>query len=323
MEGEESLDLDQTTEEGAANINDPISEEEWDSLIPRGKETKNSWWDRVGNRFKKFNKRLKDTLWNGRDRWNEQRTEYIQLHNLYEYEDENEEAIETIKNRYPDADTEKFITGVNEYGQITVKLARKIGKNKPRTYVLGDPKTNKTLKEYLGKSAYEKNVDNLEEINKNDQANEQDRAILEDQNSSDADKEAARSRIDDREAQNESLEQENEELEERLTLKEKVKCIFKKYGVTVVGVALAASAVIVAIVEALSKRLAQVASGVKNGLKAIGKKLAEILPSALGAIVSFLFKSAGEVVSFIGRNAWLLIVAVVIFLIERVKKSSK
>ena len=60
MEGEESLDLDQTTEEGAANINDPISEEEWDSLIPRGKETKNSWWDRVGNRFKKFNKSIRD-----------------------------------------------------------------------------------------------------------------------------------------------------------------------------------------------------------------------------------------------------------------------
>ena len=176
----------------------------------------------------------------------------------------------------------------------------------------------------MGKSVYEKTVGNDEEINKNDQANEQDRAILEDQNSSDANKEAARSRIDDREAQNESLEQENEELEERLTLKEKVKRIFKKYGVTVVSIALGAAAIITAINEALSKRLAQVASGVGNGLKAIGKKLAEILPpSALGAIVSFLFKSAGEVVSFIGKNAWLLIVAVVVFLIERVKKSSK
>ena len=106
-------------------------------------------------------------------------------------------------------------------------------------------------------------------------------------------------------------------------MKEKVKCIFKKYGVTVVGVALAASAVIVAIVEALSKRLAQVANGVGNGLKALGKKLAELLPSALSAILSFFLKTAGEAIGFLAKNAWLLIVAVVIFLIERVKKSTK
>ena len=117
------------------------------------------------------------------------------------------------------------------------------------------------------------------------------------------------------------LEQENEALEERLTLKEKVKRIFKKYGVTVVGVFLATSAIITAIVEILSRRLGQVANGVGNGLKALGKKLAEILPSALGAVVSFIFKSAGEVVSFIGKNAWLLIVAVVVYLIEKVKSS--
>ena len=313
---EGGIDFDPTTDD--SNIND-----DYDSLQPYEDETEDTWWKRVGPRMREFSTDLIKKIWKGkRKQWDE--TEYVQLQNLREYEDEHEEAIKTIKERYPDADTEKFITGVNKYGQITVRLKQlKVGKNDTRAYVLGDKKTNKTLKSYLGKSAYEKTVGNDEEINKNDQANEQDRAILEDQNSSDADKEAARSRIDDREAQNESLEQENEELEERLTLKEKVKRIFKKYGVTVVSVSLVAGAVIAAIVEALSKRLAQVASGVGNGLKAIGKKLAEILPSALGAIVSFLFKSAGEVVSFIGRNAWLLIVAVVIFLIERVKKSSK
>ena len=57
-----------------------------------------------------------------------------------------------------------------------------------------------------------------------------------------------------------------------------------------------------------------------NGLKEVGKKLANILPGLIGTIISFIFKAAGEVISFLGKNAWLLITAVVIFLVERISK---
>ena len=56
----------------------------------------------------------------------------------------------------------------------------------------------------------------------------------------------------------------------------------------------AAGVVIGAIVSNLSKGLSKLGKGVGNGLKAIGKKLGEILPGMVGAIVSFLFKTAGR-----------------------------
>lgn len=70
------------------------------------------------------------------------------------------------------------------------------------------------------------------------------------------------------------------------------------------------------------KGLKSVAIGIGNGLQTLGKKIAGILPGLLGAIVSFVFRAAGQVISFLGKNAWLLIVAVAVFLIERVTKRS-
>ena len=60
-----------------------------------------------------------------------------------------------------------------------------------------------------------------------------------------------------------------------------------------------------------------------NGLADIGKKLASILPGMIGAIVSFLFKTAGSVLGFLAEHAWLLILAVVAFLIEGCTKKNK
>ena len=73
----------------------------------------------------------------------------------------------------------------------------------------------------------------------------------------------------------------------------------------------------------LKKGLTNVAKGVGNGLKAIGKKIGDILPGMIGAIASFIFKTAGEVIGFLGKNAWLLIVAVVIYLVEQFKKKKR
>ena len=89
--------------------------------------------------------------------------------------------------------------------------------------------------------------------------------------------------------------------ENRMSLKERIKTIF-------------------AIASHLKNGLATLGRGVGDGLKAIGKKLGQILPGMLGAIVSFIFRTAGEVLGFLGKHAWLLIVAVVMYVIEQFKK---
>ncbi len=64
------------------------------------------------------------------------------------------------------------------------------------------------------------------------------------------------------------------------------------------------------------------AIGIGNGLQTLGKKIGNILPGLFDSIVSYLFRAAGQVISFLGKNAWLSITAVVVFLIEQVPKRS-
>mgnify|MGYP001794895993 CR=1 FL=1 len=116
------------------------------------------------------------------------------------------------------------------------------------------------------------------------------------------------------------LERENEEIEQRMYLRDKIKAIFKKYGFTAFDVLTPVGVVIGVIVSNLKCGLTTLRKGVGNGLKSIGKKLGEILPGMVGAIASFIFKTAGGVIGFLGKNAWLPIVAVVVYAIEQLKK---
>ena len=43
----------------------------------------------------------------------------------------------------------------------------------------------------------------------------------------------------------------------------------------------------------------------------------------IGAIASFIFKTAGEAVGFLVKHAWLLILAAVTIMIEKFKKRNK
>ena len=116
------------------------------------------------------------------------------------------------------------------------------------------------------------------------------------------------------------LEAENERIEERMSLRDRVKFIFKKYGFTVFAVVSAVGLVIGVIVSNLKKGLTSLGKGVGGALKTIGKKIGEILPGMIGAIASFVFKTAGEAVGFLAKNAWLLILAAVTIMIEKFKK---
>ena len=129
-------------------------------------------------------------------------------------------------------------------------------------------------------------------------------------------RDAIDSEIEEIRSENDQLEQENEVIEERMSLRDRVK-------ITVFSVVTAVGVVIGVIVSNLKKGLTNVAKGVGNGLKAIGKKIGDILPGMIAAIASFIFKTAGEVIGFLGKNAWLLIVAVVLYLVEQFKKKKR
>ena len=111
--------------------------------------------------------------------------------------------------------------------------------------------------------------------------------------------------------------------ERLLSLRDRIKEIFKKHGFTVIAVATAIGTVIGVIVSNLKAGLTKVAKGVGDGMKELGKKLGEILPGMIGAIASFLFRTAGEVIGFLAKNAWLLIVGLVVLAVEQFKKKSR
>ena len=105
-----------------------------------------------------------------------------------------------------------------------------------------------------------------------------------------------------------------------MSLRDRIKEIFKKHGFTAVAVITAVSVVISAIMSNLKKGLTTLGKWLENGLKDIGKKVGEILPGMVGSIARFIFKTAGEVVGFLGKHAWLLIVAFVLYAVEQFKR---
>ena len=149
------------------------------------------------------------------------------------------------------------------------------------------------------------------------------RLVLEDENASSSEREAAKKQVEQDERALERINEDMEREEQKLPLRERVKNIFKKYGWTLQAVALAVGIVLSALALAATNGLKAGTKAIGNGLKAIGKKLGSLLPGLIGSIVSYIFKAAGQVFSFLGEHAWLLILAVVAFFMERLLKRRK
>ena len=144
--------------------------------------------------------------------------------------------------------------------------------------------------------------------------------VLEDENASASEREAAQKEVEQDERALERVNEDMEREEQKLPLRERVKKIFKKYGWTLQAVALAVGIVLSALALAATNGLKAGTKAIGNGLKAIGKKLSSLLPGLIGSIVSYIFKAAGQVFSFLAEHAWLLILAVVAFFMERMLK---
>ena len=147
--------------------------------------------------------------------------------------------------------------------------------------------------------------------------------VLEDENASPSDIEAARKQVEQDERALERVNENIEREEQKLPLRERVKNIFKKYGCTLQAVALAVGIVLSALALAATNGLKAGTKAIGNGLKAIGQKLGSLLPGLIGSIVNYIFKTAGSVLSFLGEHAWLLILAVVTFFMERLLKKRR
>ena len=153
--------------------------------------------------------------------------------------------------------------------------------------------------------------------------NEEDQAIIDDPNSPEYDKEDARKKIAARNKEIARLKTRVDERVAEMPLRERVREIFKKYGVTVTAIFLAAGVTIGAVVGAITNALKSMGNQLANGLKAVGAKAASALPGLIGAIVSFLFKTAGQAIGYLAEHTWLLILAAVVFIFEKYIKKRR
>ena len=163
---------------------------------------------------------------------------------------------------------------------------------------------------------------------------EEAKQVIEDENATSEQKRDAEASIEAYTEELGRLQPQIQQRKEALPLRERVKNIFnklreklrentttlKKLGYVVQAIVLAAGLVLGAVSLAALNGLKAGTQAVGKGLKTIGQKLGSRLPGLIRSIVSFIFKSAGQVLSFLGEHAWLLILAVVAFFMERLLK---
>ncbi|XP_031570458.1 switch-associated protein 70-like, partial [Actinia tenebrosa] len=148
---------------------------------------------------------------------------------------------------------------------------------------------------------------------------ERQQEISNDQNRSEEEREAAqreletlRERVAELQAQREGIEREL-----GLTTKEKIKKLLVKYGIPL-AFAVAISSVVGVILSALKAT----GAGVKKlgaGLTELGKKMAAGLPGLLGSVIGLALRAGGELLKFVGNNIWILVVAIGVVLLKKMK----
>ena len=131
-------------------------------------------------------------------------------------------------------------------------------------------------------------------------------------------------RVAENEAELARVNTELEVRERQRPLLGRVKEIFKKYGWTLQAVVLAVGLVLGALALAGLNGLKSSYKSCRAGAQGCWPK-AGLPPTRAHRLdrVSFIFKAAGQVLSFLGEHAWLLILAVVAFFMERLLKKRR
>ena len=244
---------------------------------------------------------------------------------LMSKEKNRQKAAEILKSKFPkwDPKNSSFNATLNKKGEVEVMLS---DSRKAVPHVIMDAdgnvdereiKKSKKIQNSLGPRAEDIVETNLEEMTRRENKKKELNDSLE--TASENQREQIVANMEEQQSEISRLEAENERIEERTSLRDRVKLIFKKYGFTVFAVVSAVGLVIGVVVSNLKKGLTSLGKGVGGALKTIGKKIGEILPGMVGAIARFVFKTAGEAVDFLAKHAWLLILAAVTIMIEKLK----
>ena len=243
------------------------------------------------------------------------------------FQENRQEAVKILKSKFPKWNPldSSFNATLNPRGEVEVMLTD-TRKAVPHVIIDADGNVNekeikksKKIQNSLGPPAEDIIRTKEEEISRREKKIQELQASRE--TASENQRENIDADIEEQRNEISRLEAENDIIEERMSLRDRVKTIFKKYGFTVFAVVSAVGLVIGVIVNNLKKGLTSLGKGVGGALKNIGKKIGEILPGMIGAIASFIFKTAGEAVGFLAKNAWLLILAAVMFMIEKFKRN--
>ena len=143
-------------------------------------------------------------------------------------ENELNDSVDEIKRKFPNADTSKFTSKIDEYGRVIVRLIRDRGKY--HLLFNSDGEVNEKLPKKIIKALGTPAEDIIR--TKEEEISRRENKIKELQASRETAYENQREQIDANieEQQNEisRLEAENEIIEERMSLRDRVKAIFKK-----------------------------------------------------------------------------------------------
>ena len=191
---------------------------------------------------------------------------------LIQRENELNDSVDEIKRKFPNADTSKFTSKIGKDGRVIVRLIRDNGKYHPIFKENGEfnEKLPKKIIKALGPSSEDIVETNREKISRRENKIQELQASRE--TASEIQKEQIDAVIEAQQNEISRLEVENERIEERMSLRDRVKAIFKKYGFTVFAVVSAVGLVIGVIVSNLQKGLTSLGKGVGGCFENYRKK---------------------------------------------------
>ena len=183
-------------------------------------------------------------------------------------EEQREKAWEVLEREYPNASA-SLIADYSKQGRLTVKMSegRKEYKLSTINQTTKEQQLNPSLPKEIIKALGEP-ADKITEANKEEIAKREKKISKLQENrktATGAEKENIDRNINEQQEEIDELERENEEIEGRMTMTDKIKAIFKKYGFTITYVISAVTVVISVLV-----------SNLKKGLTTLGKKLVEV-----------------------------------------------
>ena len=186
---------------------------------------------------------------------------------------------------------------------------KKTQKNKEKTKAKVDREKVKLAQIEKERNEIEERLNNtkaLDELKEREndlkRQNEEDQAIIQDENTTPSEREAAEARVSERNEELDRLQTQIGEKEAAMSLQERVREIFKQHGLTITAILLAAGVTIGAVIGAITNALKSMGNQLANGLKTVGAKAASTLPGLIGAIVSFLFKTAGQAIGYLAEH---------------------